>query len=51
MANKFVISSAGVVVAAWEMVPQLNDLLQMAPFPNDYFRYKVVGLVIATIAG
>lgn len=41
----------GVVVASWEMVPQLNELIQLAPFPDDTFRYKVVLLVIATIAG
>jgi hypothetical protein len=23
----------GVVVASWEMVPQLNELIQLAPFP------------------
>jgi manganese-transporting P-type ATPase len=41
----------GVVVASWEMVPQLNEMIQLAPFPDDVFRYKVVGLVMATIAG
>ena len=41
----------GVIVAAWEMVPQLNDMIQLAPFPDDWFRYKVVLLVMATIAG
>lgn len=42
---------AGVVVAAWEMVPQLNEAIQLAPFPDDLFRYKVVLLVVATIFG
>merc|ERR1711988_1097909 len=41
----------GVVVASWEMVPQLNDLIQLAPFPDDAYRYKVVFLIMATIAG
>jgi len=41
----------GVIVAAWEMIPQANDLVQLAPFPDDAFRYKVVALVLATIAG
>jgi cation-transporting ATPase 13A1 len=41
----------GVVVASWEMIPQLNDMIQLAPFPDDAFRYKVVALVAATIAG
>lgn len=31
----------GVVVASWEIVPQLNEVLQLAPFPDDEFRYKV----------
>ena len=41
----------GVVLASWEFVPQLNELIQLAPFPDDVFRYKVVALVLATIAG
>lgn len=41
----------GVVVAAWELVPQANELIQLAPFPDDAFRYKVVALVCATILG
>ena len=41
----------GVVVAAWEFVPQLNEVIQLAPFPDDYFRYKVVILVASTILG
>jgi cation-transporting ATPase 13A1 len=41
----------GVVVASWEMVPQLNEIIQLAPFPDDTFRYKVVALVLATIVG
>jgi cation-transporting ATPase 13A1 len=42
---------AGVIVAAWELVPQANELIQLAPFPNDAFRYKVLFLVIMTIVG
>ena len=43
---------AGVVIASWEMVPQLNEIIQLAPFPNDgVYRYKVVILVVATIFG
>jgi len=41
----------GVVVASWEIVPQLNEAIQLAPFPDDNYRYKVVLLVMATIAG
>eukprot|EP01035_Chromulina_nebulosa_P018824 gene18824-24603_t len=40
---------SGVIVAAWEISPQLNEMLQLAPFPNDLFRYKVLILVIGTI--
>ena len=42
---------AGVVIASWEMIPQLNEGLQLAPFPDDHYRYKVVALVMLTIAG
>merc|ERR1711991_670394 len=42
---------AGIVVASWEMVPQFNELVQLAPFPDDQFRYKVVILVLTTITG
>ncbi|RYG68159.1 hypothetical protein EON64_05810 [archaeon] len=42
---------AGVTVVAWEFVPQLNELIQIAPFPDDSFRYKVLFLVISTIIG
>lgn len=43
---------AGVIVAAWEMIPALNDLLQLTPFPEEnYFRYRVVLLVMSTIVG
>lgn len=41
----------GVALAAWEVVPQVNELLQLAPFPDDTFRYKVVLLVVSTIFG
>lgn len=40
-----------VVVAAWEMVPVLNEMIQLVPFPDDAFRYKVVALLSATIVG
>ena len=41
----------GVIVASWEMAPQLNEMIQLAPFPNDAYRYKVVALVVSTIFG
>jgi cation-transporting ATPase 13A1 len=42
---------AGVIAASWEIVPSLNEMIQLTPFPDDTFRYKVVVLVLATIAG
>ena len=30
---------AGVVAAAWEFFPQLNELIHLTPFPDDAFRY------------
>ena len=42
---------ACVVVASWELAPQLNELIQLAPFPDDLYRLKVVALVVATIFG
>jgi len=40
-----------VVVGAWEVIPEGNRLLHLAPFPDDEFRWKVVGLVAASLAG
>jgi cation-transporting ATPase 13A1 len=39
------------VVAAWELVPQLNELIQLTPFPSDEYRMRVVMLVLAAILG
>jgi cation-transporting ATPase 13A1 len=40
-----------VAICAWEMVPQLNGLIHLAPFPDDTFRFKVMGLVFASLGG
>ena len=32
---------AGVVVAAWELVPQLNSYLGLVALPNDHARYQL----------
>jgi len=42
---------AMVAVAAWELVPQANSLIHLAPFPDDAFRWKVMGLVFASLGG
>ena len=41
----------GVVAASWEFYPVLNEMIQLTPFPDDTFRYKVIVLVMSTIAG
>jgi len=41
----------GVAAAAWEFSPQANELLHLSPFPNDAFRWKVMGLVGCTVVG
>ncbi|CAK8999902.1 Endoplasmic reticulum transmembrane helix translocase (Complexed with DOR1 protein 1) (Endoplasmic reticulum P5A-ATPase) (Sensitivity to the P.farinosa killer toxin protein 1) [Durusdinium trenchii] len=39
------------VFAAWEFLPQANRLIHLEPFPDDEFRFKIVGLVLMTIVG
>ncbi|CAK9047768.1 Endoplasmic reticulum transmembrane helix translocase (Complexed with DOR1 protein 1) (Endoplasmic reticulum P5A-ATPase) (Sensitivity to the P.farinosa killer toxin protein 1) [Durusdinium trenchii] len=47
-----VLTVAGsVAAAAWEFQPQLNELIHLSPFPNDEFRWKVMGLVGLTLMG
>merc|ERR1712008_381530 len=42
---------AMVAVAAWELMPQGNALLHLAPFPSDEFRWKVMSLVFMSLGG
>lgn len=42
---------AMVGVAAWELMPIMNGLIHLAPFPDDAFRWKVMGLVFASLGG
>ena len=42
---------AGLVVAAWELVPVLNSTLGLVPLPNDEMRYMLLGLIGATLLG
>ena len=40
----------GLIVLSWEMVPQLNELIQLAPLPSDgYYKQRVIALVVASI--
>lgn len=45
------IAIAGLVILAWGSIPELNDLLHLAPFPDDEFRFKIAGLVFAALFG
>ncbi|KAH8073943.1 calcium-transporting ATPase [Aureococcus anophagefferens] len=45
------LSVAGVVVCAWNVFPYGNSLIHLAPFPDDDFRWTIVGLVLASLAG
>eukprot|EP00516_Mucochytrium_quahogii_P003470 CAMPEP_0203758686 /NCGR_PEP_ID=MMETSP0098-20131031/11517_1 /ASSEMBLY_ACC=CAM_ASM_000208 /TAXON_ID=96639 /ORGANISM=" , Strain NY0313808BC1" /LENGTH=1546 /DNA_ID=CAMNT_0050651229 /DNA_START=262 /DNA_END=4902 /DNA_ORIENTATION=- len=41
----------GLVFAAWEFSPKVNKLIHLEPFPDDEFRFKIVGLVLTTLVG
>ena len=45
------LSVAGVVVCAWNVFPAGNALIHLAPFPDDDFRWTIVGLVLSSLAG
>jgi cation-transporting ATPase 13A1 len=40
-----------VAFGAWEVIPEANRLLHLAPFPNEDFRWKVMGLVFMSLGG
>ena len=39
------------VACAWGAFPELNGLMHLEPFPDDEFRWKVMGLVGASLVG
>jgi cation-transporting ATPase 13A1 len=41
----------GSFMAAFEVVPYLNNKLQFVSMPDDAFRYKVLGLLFFTVVG
>mmetsp|Transcript_91496 Transcript_91496/g.261977 ORF Transcript_91496/g.261977 Transcript_91496/m.261977 type:complete len:1471 (+) Transcript_91496:72-4484(+) len=43
--------AAGVAAAAWEFLPEVNVLVHLSPFPDDVFRWWVMGLVTMTLVG
>jgi len=42
---------AGVGACAWQVSPQLNELIHLKAFPDDSFRYQVMTMVLASIVG
>jgi len=46
-----VLMIAGVGCAAWGIFPQVNDMLQLEPFPSDEFRYQIMILVLCSLVG
>ena len=54
--NKSLISSMlsmviGAFVCAFEIVPWLNNKLQLVSMPDDAFRYKVLGILAGSVIG
>ena len=43
--------AAGVIVAAWELIPQLNSTLGLVPLPSDEMRYKLLSILAVTLVG
>ena len=42
---------AGVIVAAWEVVPALNGYLGLVALPSDAARYQLLSILSATLLG
>lgn len=42
---------AAVAACAWGVMPQANEMLHLAPFPSDEFRWKVMTLVGTSLVG
>jgi len=45
------VTIGAVAACAWELVPKFNRLIHLEPFPDDFFRWQVMGLVLASIVG
>jgi cation-transporting ATPase 13A1 len=41
----------GVTTLTFTVYPELNEMLDMEPFPNDEFKYKVIFLVFMSLLG
>merc|ERR1719198_352478 len=42
---------AGIVVAAWEVLPILNETLGLVPLPTDEMRYALLTILAVTLVG
>ena len=42
---------AAVIFFSWEFSPQINTMMHLTSFPDDEYRFKVVGLVLASLFG
>lgn len=42
---------AGIVTAAWEILPYLNDTLGLVPLPTDEMRYTLLTIIACTLVG
>jgi cation-transporting ATPase 13A1 len=42
---------AGVAGCAWGVSPELNKLIHLEAFPDDAFRWRVLGLVFLSLGG
>merc|ERR1719456_1088416 len=40
-----------VAAAAWELSPEVNQMVHLSKFPSDAFRWRVMALVTSSIAG
>ena len=43
--------AAGVIIAAWELIPPLNSLLGLVPLPTDDMRYSLLTILGVTLFG
>ena len=41
----------GIIVAAWELIPYLNETLGLVPLPTDEMRYTLLKLIAITLLG
>ena len=41
----------GCAACAWGVFPELNTMIHLEAFPDDAFRFKVMGLVGMSLAG